>query len=376
MNCRKMSLAMTMGVVIFAGIALLSVYVFAAVVRPPVAPPKSPTQELGDSLFVDTNLSVPAGTSCETCHLADIFWADPRREATSAGSIGTSGTRNASQMSYSVFSPFFHQDAATGEWIGGQFWDGRAVDLHDQTGDPFLNPIEKGMTLAQLCNEVRLAPYAPKFDEIFGPGSIDTDAGCDDKVRTALAAYISQSEFFNFRAKFDYFKAGLVRLTPKERRGRKLFNANCAVCHPSTPSDPADPASPILFTTFGYANLGVPSNPLLSNFGVPDVGLAGNPNITPLNDPAQRGKFKIPTLRNIQFTRPYSHNGFFTNLTNMVEFINTRDVAAAGWPVPDVPENIDQTLTGNLGLTPVEVKDLVAFLRTLTDGFVSATPLP
>ena len=86
-----------------------------------------------------------------------------------------------------------------------------------------------------------------------------------------------------------------------------------------------------------------------------------------VNDPAQNGKFRVPTLRNVAVTPPYMHNGVFKTLFNVVAFYNTRDVAE--WPAPEVSENVNMEELGKLGLANQELEDLVAFLRTLSDGW-------
>ena len=93
----------------------------------------------------------------------------------------------------------------------------------------------------------------------------------------------------------------------------------------------------------------------------PDLGLAGR-----LGEPAEDGKFKVPTLRNVARTAPYGHNGYFPTLKEITHFYNTRDVAA--WEPPEVPENVNVTELGDLGLTRREEWAIVAFMRSLTDA--------
>jgi cytochrome c peroxidase len=93
-----------------------------------------------------------------------------------------------------------------------------------------------------------------------------------------------------------------------------------------------------------------------------------------VGDAAENGKFKVMTLRNIGLTRPYSHNGFFKRLRDIVRFYNTRDVPGAlprgeDWPPPEVPETVNFDELGNLGLGDAEVKALVEFMKTLSDGY-------
>jgi len=189
----------------------------------------------------------------------------------------------------------------------------------------------------------------------------------------AIEAYEKTSEVSPFNSKYDHWLRGQTELSEQELRGLKLFEAadkgNCAACHPSRP---AEDGSPPLFTDFTYDNLGVPRNPenpfyLLppelnsDGFAFVDLGLGET-----VTDPAQNGKFRVPTLRNVAVTDPYMHNGVFKTLFNVVAFYNTRDVTE--WPAPEVAENVNMDEMGKLGLTNLELEDLVAFLRTLTDN--------
>jgi cytochrome c peroxidase len=93
-----------------------------------------------------------------------------------------------------------------------------------------------------------------------------------------------------------------------------------------------------------------------------DLGIGGV-----VKKPEENGKFRVPTLRNVAVTTPYMHNGIFKTLRQVVLFYNTRDVGP--WPTPEVPQNVNHEELGNLGLTEQDVDDIVAFLRTLTDGY-------
>ncbi|MGW8283258.1 MAG: cytochrome C, partial [Gemmatimonadota bacterium] len=137
---------------------------------------------------------------------------------------------------------------------------------------------------------------------------------------------------------------------------------------------------------FSFDNLGGPANPenpvYQANPGFVDLGLGGF-----LGDPAEYGKQKVPTLRNVDkkpatpVTKSFSHNGYFKSLEQIVHFYNTRDVkptcpgpytadqamAAGCWPAPEVAANVNSDELGNLGLTPEEEAAIVAFMRTLAD---------
>lgn len=164
-------------------------------------------------------------------------------------------------------------------------------------------------------------------------------------------------------------------MTEREELGLKLFEdedkGNCAACHPSRVNEAGKPP---LFTDFTYDNLGVAKNtqsPFLSQ------SKAFNPDRADYVDmglfkttkrEVDKGKFKVSTLRNIELTPPYMHNGIFTTLREVVDFYNTRDTRT-DWGKPEVAENVNHEELGNLGLSNTEVDALVAFMKTLTDGY-------
>lgn len=334
------------------------------VIRPPVTPPKSLKQDLGDKIFNDVNMSVPPTISCASCHDPFVFWADPRGTMTSGGSLGVSGNRNTPQLSYVAFTPYFR--VTGGGYIGGLFWDGRAKDLYTQAHGPFQNPIEMNNTPAGVVAAVMASPYAAQFKDVYGPSALRNANATQvrvafDRVADALDAYMSQAEFNNFNSKFDYVQAGMIAFTASEANGLAVFNGKgkCSTCHPSTP-DPN--TGRVLFTNYTYANLGIPVNPAAAG-AAPDLGLGAV--VLRAN---QNGKFRVPTLRNIEFTFPYGHNGLYPTIVSFLDFLNTRDVQVPA-SVPEVPANMTKVV-GNLALTAAELQDLNAFLLTLTDGFV------
>ena len=169
-----------------------------------------------------------------------------------------------------------------------------------------------------------------------------------------------------------------LQLSLLEQRGLELFEAedkgNCAACPPSQPGPNGEPP---LFTDFTYDNLGVPKNEKLPFFAMPsefnpqgksyrDPGMADNLSI--FDSAEQQGKFKVSTLRNVANTGPYMHNGIFSTLEEAVEFYNTRDVDSK-WGPPEIPKNVNKEELGDLLLTDDELKAIVAFLKTLSDGY-------
>lgn len=354
---------------VFATIIFSIVMAGVAVARPvPAASAASETQ-LGRFLYFDKSLSNPVGQACASCHLPSAGFADPDQElpVSEGAVVGRFGGRNAPSSAYAAFSPVFGLAPATGLYTGGQFWDGRAATLEEQAKGPFLNPVEMNNTKEGVVQAVRISNYARLFKLVYGPDSLDDTDAAYDLIARAIAAFERSKQVNHFTSKYDYYLKGQAKLTDQELNGLKLFNskANCSACHPSTS---ANGTTPPLFTDFTYDNLGVPANMefpfyLMNPAPYPDLGLGAI-----VGDPAQNGKFKVMTLRNIALTAPYTHNGYFKTLQDIVHFYNTRDLPGM-WPAPDYPDTVNFTELGNLGLTAQEEADIVAFLMTLTDGY-------
>lgn len=357
----------------------------------------APKVRLGNRLFHDPRLSEPAGQSCASCHDANVAFTDPDKwTPTSQGANPKLfGSRNTPTAMYMAFSPAFHFDADERIYVGGQFLDGRAATLEEQAKGPFLNPLEMANTSKQqVVDKVRAADYAPLFRQVYGPDAFsDTDAAYD-RIADAIAAFERTPAFHRFTSKYDAYLAGKAKLTGQEMRGLELFEredkGNCAACHASRPDKDENKDVPPLFTDFTYDNLGVPKNPNNRFYGMSkqhnpdgrkfvDKGLGGF-----VNSPAEDGKFKVPTLRNIALTAPYMHNGYFMTLKGVVDFYNTRDTKPACprefveddeaigkgcWPAAEVAENVNRDELGDLKLSEQDVDDIVAFMHTLTDGW-------
>jgi cytochrome c peroxidase len=262
---------------------------------------------------------------------------------------------------YAAFVPPLSYDADAQTFVGGLFLDGRVDSLEAQAGRPFLNPAEMNQPdEAAVVARLRRAPYAPLFDVVFGPGALDDAHAAYDRMTRALAAFERTRRFAPFSSRYDAYLAGRGHLTAREMRGLALFEdprkGNCAACHPSRPGPHGEPP---MFTDFTYDNIGIPRNPAVAATA-PDRGLGAT-----IGDPAQDGKFRVPTLRNIALTAPYGHNGYFRDLRAVVDFYDTRDVRP--WPPPEVPATVNHDELGDLGLSCDEVDAIVAFLHTLTD---------
>jgi cytochrome c peroxidase len=212
----------------------------------------------------------------------------------------------------------------------------------------------------KLMRKLSEAPYKQLLEHVFG-NKIFTDSNyAFECIKSAIARYEESSELSPFSSKFDYYLAGKVSLTDKEKWGLELFNdpkkGNCAACHPST----HDAISgKVLFTDFTYDNIGLPAHP--NSIQNRDVGQG-----THLGK-SENGKYKVPTLRNVALTAPYFHNGVINNLHDAVEFYNSRNSGKFG--KPEIEENMNTDELSELGLTAEEVDAIVAFLHTLTDGY-------
>jgi len=382
----------------------------------------TPTEQLGKSIFFDTNLSINSNQSCAACHAPESGWTGPDPVINSGGAVyegsipGRFGNRKPPSAAYATPSPILHfvmqkKDAL---FIGGNFWDGRATGetlgnpSAEQAQGPPLNPLEQALSSsADVINIICTSTYSGLFMNVCGsdacsPANVSAAYNC---VGLSVAAYEASSEVNQFSSKYDAFLNGLATLTKEEKQGLNLFRSKgkCAKCHLLEPGP--DGASP-LFTDFTFDNLGVPRNPDNPFYNEPafnpagfswiDLGLGGF--LASRMDyqqfaAANNGKMKVPTLRNVdkwdpllgQQIKAYSHNGYFKTLKQIVHFYNTRDakppcldafttvedaMAQGCWPVPEVPVNVNVKELGDLHLTDAQENAIVAFLKTLSDGFM------
>jgi cytochrome c peroxidase len=262
-----------------------------------------------------------------------------------------------------------------------------------------------------VCNRPGPAPDTDPLPVHLAPVDRGLAASTFDRIAQAIAAFETSAEVNPFSSKYDYAIAGKVEFSADEKAGSELFRSNithCNECHRD-----GGPGEEPLFTDFTASNLGLPANPAVpfyaedhpDSFGYTanpaglaylDPGVGGflgspqNPNSqwTPLAK-SYIGKFKTPTLRNVDrrpardFVKAYMHNGYLKSLREVVHFYNTRDslprckVGDPGekvtcWPAPEHPETMNRRQLGNLGLTSKQEDEIVAFLKTLTDGYAAA----
>jgi len=373
----------------------------------------SAVQQLGKQIFFDARLSEPVGVqSCASCHAPEVgfsgFGDIPTGGAASASGfkrgfvagigegapVGAFGRRKPPSAAYATFAPNLVYDAVDQAFVGGLFWDGRATGSRlgstaaEQAQGPFLadkeqNHANPAAVLAKLKNN---RAYIALWQAAYGTSDININTPTAvqdsyDKLGFAIAEYEASTEVNQFTSKWDAYMAGRATLTPQELEGQRLFlnEADCRACHNSTGGNKNRPfRAGELFTDFAYHNIGVPQNP--NNPGgnaSPDLGLGGflataaNPQWRAMAN-QEMGKFKTPTLRNVGKAQRFMHNGALRTLEEVVHFYNTRDVAGAGWSAPEYTGNLDVEHVGGLGLTPAQEAAIVAFMRTLNDGFTGA----
>jgi cytochrome c peroxidase len=365
----------------------------------------TPKEELGKLLFFDSNLSTPPGQACAVCHAPETGFTGPDSEINAAGTVYPGavhtrfGNRKPPNSSYGGESPVLYYDETDEVWIGGMFWDGRATGwtlgdpLAEQAQGPFLNPLEQNNPNPKsVCLKVRASSYSALFEQVWGTGSLDcvrNVAGTYEKIARSIAEYEKSGEANPFTSKYDAYLAGQVLLTDQEMLGLELFEgeAMCSACHISEPGPNGEPP---LFTDFTFDNLGIPKNPANPFYSMPrkwnpdganwvDYGLGGFLQSAGFEEDVYQvelGKHKVPTLRNVdlrpypEFVKAYGHNGYFKSLEEITHFYNTRDVPNAGWPAPEVPMNVNDDELGDLGLTAEEEAAIVAFMKTLSDGYM------
>ncbi|GAB3461879.1 cytochrome c peroxidase [Massilia terrae] len=352
---------------------------------------------LGEKIFNDVSLSASGKQSCASCHNPDNAHGPSDGLAIPLGGPDgiVAGFRASPSLRYMQQTPAFHFEA-DGTPVGGFNRDGRAATLQDQAERPLLAPHEMAnASKADAVARLSKAAYADQFRSVFGAAIFDNAEQAFSRMQFALQQFEKEDPRFHpFDSKYDLFLAGKVMLNDAELRGLALFNnpakGNCAACHPGARG--SDGSAP-LFTDFSFDALGVPRNPRIPATADPayfDLGLCG-PDRTDLSARQDLcGAFKVPTLRNVATRKSFFHNGYFTNLTDVVRFYVRRDTNPEEWyPVgangvaekfndlpPQLRKNVN-TAEGPYNRQPgmmpaldeTEIADLVQFLGSLTDGY-------
>ncbi len=367
---------------------------------PQTTPQQSSAASVGAKIFADASLSASGQQSCQSCHDFANGLAAPNALAVQHGGVNMqlSGVRNSPSITYMRSEFAFRIDPTDGP-SGGFFWDGRESTLAGQASEPFTNPLEMAMAdHASVVAKLRVAGYADEFKAIYGAYAFDDVETAYTHMTEAIAAFETEDKRFEaFTSKFDEVQRGKATFSAAQARGFALFQdgskGNCSACHPSDVG--AFGALPI-FTDRTYDNLGVPRNteiPANADPAYYDLGLCNNAAIKASN-PEVCGAFKVPSLRNVALRHSFFHNGRFHTLKEALTFYVQRDTNPekfyplkpdgtydkfndlppqyrANVNQEDVPYNRHQG--DQPALSDAEIDDVIAFLGTLSDGFV-ATP--
>ena len=361
---------------------------------------------MGRAMFFEPTLSVSGKMSCASCHSPEHAYGPPNDLAVQLGGpqLKDAGTRAAPSLRYlqnaPAFTEHFHDDdgddSVDAGPTGGRNWDGRAQSGHEQALTPLLAAHEMGnRDTATVLAKLKQGPLAAQFRQTYGNDIFEQP---DEALRWALMSLEvfqeSPTDFYPYTSKYDAFLRKQVKLDPQELRGLALFNdetkGNCASCHISRISEGG--AFP-QFTDYGLINIGVPRNgklPVNADPAYFDMGLCG-PDRTDLKDHKEYcGSFKTPTLRNIALRKVFFHNGSFNSLEQVLRFYVQRDTAPQKWypkhpdgsvhKYDDLPPgleanvNVEAPFDRQKGQAPAlnekEMADVIAFLKTLTDGYV------
>jgi cytochrome c peroxidase len=247
----------------------------------------------------------------------------------------------------------------------------------------------------ELVTRLRKTEYVGQFRAVFGTDMFVRPEQAFAAILKALDAFESSpSEFSPYSSRYDAFLRGDIDLEPAEERGAGLFKdpakGNCASCHVVTSRADKPPA----FTDYDYANVGVPRNPRIAANTDPkyfDLGLCGPLRIDLAGRQEYCGMFRAPSLRNVAIRDAFFHNGVFGSLRQVLEFYVERDLHPEKYysrnadgsihrfddMPPGSPNNVDRDppLDREPGATPAlspeEIDDLIAFLKTLTDADVA-----
>lgn len=307
-------------------------------------------QELGRMLFWDPILSGNKDVACVTCHHPDHAYADGIERSRGVGASGLANSRSGGVLidrnSPTILNAGFNGFESDEPYDPAQapmFWDSRESGLEAQAIQPILSAEEmRGTEISEeaildtvIARLESIPEYRERFEAAFGSSGIS-------EVTIAAAIATFERGIFSNNSRFDQYMLGNTdALTTLEIEGMESFlDAGCANCHGGT-----------MFSDFELKVLGVPNN------GVDDRGATG------IYD------FRTPTLRNVELTAPYMHNGEFDSLEDVVDFY--RDISRGGGGNNAINNNLNigdiDDDARDLDLNQGDINEIVAFLESLTD---------
>jgi cytochrome c peroxidase len=357
---------------------------------------------IGRALFFDVSLSASGRVACATCHAPQYAFGPPNDSPVQRGGGDRRhpGVRAVPSLKYTQKIPPFTEhyyddegdDSIDQGPAGGRTWDGRSQSAHEQARLPLFSPFEMANANADaVVARVSQTPYAAQFREAIGEAVFRDKALAFKAVLMALETFQqSPEEFYPYNSKYDAWLRHETALSAEELRGLAAFNdparGNCARCHPSGLRNGAFPQ----FTDFGYAAVGAPRNmdiPANADRRYYDLGLCGPLRADLADKKEYCGMFRTPSLRNVAIRRVFFHNGVFHRLDEVVRFYAERDTQPQKWysrgtdgitakfdDLPaqyrsnvDVQAPFDRHAGDPAALSEGDIKDIVAFLKTLTD---------
>jgi cytochrome c peroxidase len=271
--------------------------------------------ELGRKIFYDPILSSDNSISCASCHDKAHGFSDPGL----AFSYGVNDSITARH------SP----SLANLAWNTSFMWDGGVNHIEIMSFAPITNPNEMNEDMSNVVEKIKADPaYQFQFDMAFGQESIR-----DQTILWALASYMSV--MVSADAKYDKVITGKASFSTEEKKGYILFQRDCAACH----SEP-------LTTNFSFQNNGIDS--VFNDIGRERISMSSE----------DKGKFKVPSLRNVALSAPYMHDGRFNSLAEVINHYSDGIVES---------NTLNSSLSGGFNYTQEEKSAIEAFLNTLTD---------
>ncbi len=275
--------------------------------------------ELGRKLFYDPILSRDSTISCSSCHSQYTGFAHTDH-ALSHGIEGRIGTRNAPSLVNLAWTKVFH-------------WDGGVLSLDAQPINPITNSQEMDNTLVNVLEKLNQSKkYKSLFNNVFGDSLVTTK-----KLLKAIAQFTVSLQTYN--SKYDKVTRHEkdIFFTVQEENGHQLFKRNCESCH----KEP-------LLTNDNFADNGLPIDKDYKDYG----------RVKITQNPKDSFNFRVPTLRNIEFTYPYMHDGRFMKLREVLDFYTNGQVRR---------KTVAKEFHMPLVLSDNDKKDIISFLKTLTD---------
>ena len=369
-------------------------------------------RQAGREIFSDPAFSASGKQSCASCHAPARRYNPPNARDVQPGgpALREQGVRAPPTLTYLDRIPpydnhhYDSEDEADNSVdngpTGGLTWDGRVDTGAQQATIPLTSKFEMANTVAGVAAAARKAPHAARLRAALGDDALVDDTRAFAAVARALAAFEEDSaEFSPYTSKYDAFLTGRTSLSAQEKRGLALFEderkGNCAQCHLSKRG--LDGTPPAL-SDYGLIALAVPRNANLARNRDPtffDLGACGPERHDKAGQREYCGLFRTPTLRNVALRGAFFHNGKFHDLREVVEFYVTRDITPERWYTKDASgktvayDDLPPQYYANInrdppfdaqrpGATPrlsgAEINDLVAFLKTLTDGWLKTSP--